>query len=101
MAKGPRGSDKQLFNPFFYYFTLMTKDNLKNKLFNFRDEKVKVLKAVQELTMDDVVLGQYQVNYPSNVYCKKINLFFFDCTQIKKTFNSYFSYRIINGFPRI
>ena len=64
MAKGPRGSDKQLFNPFFYYFTLMTKDNLKNKLFNFRDEKVKVLKAVQELTMDDVVLGQYQVNYP-------------------------------------
>ena len=27
----------------------------------FRDEKVKVLKAVEELVLDDVVLGQYQV----------------------------------------
>jgi len=27
---------------------------------DIRDEKVKVLKAVQELTLDDVVLGQYQ-----------------------------------------
>ena len=27
-----------------------------------RDEKVKVLKACEELTLDNVVLGQYQVS---------------------------------------
>ena len=33
--------------------------NAKKKLDLFRNEKVKVLKSIKQLTLDDVVLGQY------------------------------------------